>query len=78
MKTFYLIAIIHCFTFSSCKKLLQYHPAEVRPDVLQLNNQNINKLEKISQTDSFSFLVISDLQRFYDELEDFVDYENTS
>ncbi len=77
MKTFYLIAIIHCFTFSSCKKLLQYHPAEVRPDVLQLNNQNINKLEKISQTDSFSFLVISDLQRFYDELEDFVDYENT-
>ena len=61
---------------TSCKKLVQYHPAEVRPNVRDLNAHSIARLEKIPQSDTFSFAVISDLQRFYDELDDFVDYEN--
>jgi 3',5'-cyclic-AMP phosphodiesterase len=60
---------------SSCKGFL-YHPSEVRPDEKNLNALNIEKINKLPSANSFKFILVGDIQRFYDELDDFIDHVN--
>ncbi|RYY53077.1 MAG: metallophosphoesterase [Chitinophagaceae bacterium] len=64
------------FLSSSCKKMFVYHPNEVRPDETDMNAKNIAKLAAVPPASSFSFILIGDTQRFYDELDDFVKMVN--
>jgi 3',5'-cyclic-AMP phosphodiesterase len=59
----------------SCKGFL-YHPNEVRPDVKNLNAINIDKIKQLPSVTSFKFILIGDMQRFYDEMDDFIDHVN--
>lgn len=63
----------------SCKKLFTYSQNEIQLDE---NNQdqnikNIQLLQSRPQNGTFRFVVISDTQRFYEELDDFVKKINT-
>lgn len=62
----------------SCKKFIEYSPNEVRFDASQknLNQKNIARLEIAPESNSFRFAVIGDTQRFYDELDVFVNNIN--
>jgi Icc protein len=62
----------------SCKGLFQYSPNEVRleDEEKNLNAKNIAKLSSMPAKQEFRFAVIGDSQRFYDEVEDFVDSIN--
>lgn len=62
----------------SCKDLFLYSPDEVRlnENERNLNIKNIQKIKSQPSLDSFSFIVVGDSQRFYDELEDFVSVVN--
>ena len=64
------LSIITC----SCKKLFSYSANEIQVEEKD-RNQNIKNIERIQskgQNDSFRFVVISDTQRFYEELDEFV------
>ncbi len=63
---------------TSCKKLIQFHPNEVRLEEVDrnLNAKNLARLAAEPPKNSFRFAVIGDSQRFYDELADFVNYIN--
>ena len=63
--------------FTSCKKFIQYHPDEIRPAEENLNSRNIQLINNLRVKDTFSFILISDTQRFYDELEAFTAHVNT-
>lgn len=63
----------------SCEKAFTYNANEVQIEEKD-KNQNIKNLERLQskeQKDSFCFVVISDTQRFYDELDDFVEKINS-
>jgi len=67
-----LSLVLSCFLFTGCEQF-DFNPYDVR---LQLEEQDLNKknLEKITAPpihpgDTLRFAVISDTQRFYDELE---------
>ena len=81
MKIFYpLILFILFFLFLySCKKLVQFHPNEVRLEesARNLNAKNILRLEAEPKKSTFRFAVIGDSQRFYDELADLVKKVNS-
>lgn len=62
--------------FTACKRNFQYSVLEVKPLSSDLNNRAIAELGKRTAKDSFSFLIISDTQIAYDELEAFVDHAN--
>lgn len=64
------------FLFLSCKKIIQFHPEEVRVAYHHLNQENIEKIESAAAKSEYSFLVVSDLQRFYDETAEFVKHVN--
>lgn len=53
-----------------------YHPDEVRPNAKNLNAINIGKIGSLSSKTSFKFILTGDTQRFYDELDRFVDHVN--
>lgn len=53
-----------------------YHPDEVRPDKHDLNAHNIARLASLPSHNSFRFVLIGDTQRFYEELDAFVDHIN--
>lgn len=61
---------------SSCKRFM-FHPNEVRPDETALNSRNIEKITKLDTKPAFNFILLGDTQRFYEELEDFVDHVNS-
>lgn len=63
---------------ASCKDLFQYNPNEVRLEEKDknMNVKNIQKIQALPQKDSFKFIVIGDSQRFYEELDEFVDHVN--
>ncbi|MFD1768251.1 metallophosphoesterase family protein [Sphingobacterium suaedae] len=63
--------------FVACKRNFQYSVLEVKPLANNLNNKAIAKITALAPKDTFSFLVISDTQIAYDELEDFVKHANT-
>lgn len=64
--------------FSSCKDLFQYNPNEVRleADEKDLNAKNIARLRTATPKDTFRFIVIGDSQRFYEDLDKFVEHVN--
>jgi 3',5'-cyclic-AMP phosphodiesterase len=75
MKTF-LTGMALCALISSCEKFV-YHPNEVRPDFKQLNARNIEKLQSRPFKNSLRFILVGDTQRFYEELDDFVNHVNS-
>ncbi len=81
MKIFYPAALLVIFLsfLQSCKKLMQYHPNEVRleEEHRNLNVKNIARLAAEPKKRAFRFAVIGDSQRFYDELGDVVQKINT-
>lgn len=76
---FWAIGFTFLFLFSSCKKFIKYNANEIRLEEKyhNLNPKNINNLRSKAPKDSFSFIVISDSQRSYDELDDFVKKANS-
>ncbi len=77
MRSLLLVTFTLVF-LSSCQKLIKYNANEIRieeKDQFQ-NNKNIERIRSSAQKDSFSFIVISDSQRSYDELDDFVKRAN--
>jgi Icc protein len=77
MRSFAFVFIL-LFIFTSCKKLVKYNANEVRIEEKDRNQntRNIARILSTPQKDSFNFLVISDSQRSYDELDDFVKKAN--
>lgn len=73
-KTACLLLVL--LTLTSCKRFL-FHPNEVRPDEKGLNNYNIQRIAQLDTVPSFNFILIGDTQRFYEELEDFVNHVNS-
>ena len=73
-----LLTILLLIHLTSCKDLFQYSPNEVRleEEEKNLNQKNIARLQAIPVQDQIKFVVIGDSQRFYDELEDFVNNIN--
>src|SRR6187455_3237714 len=72
--SFVLLSILS----SSCKKLFSYSANEIQIEEKD-KNQNIKNIERLQSkepNDSFRFVVISDCQRFYDEMDEFVDKIN--
>lgn len=69
-----LLSILPC----SCKKLFTYSPNEIQIEEKDRNQniKNIERLQSKTQNGSFRFVVISDTQRFYDEMDDFVEKIN--
>jgi len=57
---------------------IEYNPYEVKPDkdARDLNVQNIQLINQISEKDTFIFVFAGDAQRFYDEASDLVDKVN--
>ncbi|HET6722867.1 MAG TPA: metallophosphoesterase [Chitinophagaceae bacterium] len=69
-----LFAGLLCILFFSCKKLFTYSANEIQIDEKDRNQniQNIERLRSKTQNASFRFVVITDTQRFYDEMDDFI------
>jgi Icc protein len=69
------ISLLLCFNLTSCNKF-EYSPNEVRLEENEqdLTRKNIEKLQALhlENKSSIRFAVISDTQRFYDELDDVV------
>ena len=68
--------IVALLMLSSCKRFM-FHPNEVRPDEEELNAKNISKISKLVVKPKFNFILMGDTQRFYEDLEDFVNHANT-
>ena len=69
-----LLSILSC----SCKKIFTYSANEIQIEEKD-RNQNIKNIERLhskAQGDSFRFVVISDTQRFYEEMDEFVEKVN--
>lgn len=62
---------------SSCKKFVQFHPNEVRPDEIDINAKNIARINNLPERDTFRFILTGDTQRFYDQVEAFAGHVNT-
>lgn len=64
--------------FFSCKKLFTYNTNEIQLDEKDKNQniQNIERLRSKTQNATFRFVVITDTQRFYDEMDDFIEKIN--
>ena len=68
------------FFLSSCEKLVKYNANEIdlEEKYRNLNTKNLDRLRSTTPKNSFSFIVISDSQRSYDELNDFVKKANSN
>jgi len=75
-KSHFFILLLALSLLSACKRNFQYSVLEVKPLANDLNQQAIDRLTTIPQNDTFSFLIISDTQIAYDELEAFVKHAN--
>jgi 3',5'-cyclic-AMP phosphodiesterase len=74
MKRF-LYCLLTISFICSCKGFI-YHPDEVRPNEINLNARNIERIKAIPVSHSFKFIMIGDTQQFYDEMDDFIDHVN--
>ena len=63
----------------SCKKIFRYNSSEIRLEekYRNLNSKNISSILSAPTKDSFNFLVITDSQRSYEELDEFVKKANS-
>ena len=75
---FIFIALLLSILSSSCKKLFSYSANEIQlgEKDRDQNIKNIERLQSKGQNDSFRFVVISDCQRFYEEMDEFVEKIN--
>jgi len=71
---FLFVALLLSILSSSCKKLFSYNANEIQIEEKDRNQniKNIERLQSKEQKDSFRFVVISDCQRFYEEIDEFV------
>jgi len=71
---FLFAALLLSILSSSCKKLFSYNANEIQIEEKDRNQniKNIERLQSKEQKDSFRFVVISDCQRFYEEIDEFV------
>lgn len=72
----FLLLFLIVFLTISCKRNFQYSVLEVRPLAKNLNAKALEQIRQLPQKDTFSFLVISDTQIAYDELQRFVKHAN--
>lgn len=70
------LLIIPFFILGACKRNFQYSVLEVRPYANELNHKAIASIDELAPKDTFSFLIISDTQIAYDELQDFAEHAN--
>ena len=79
MVRFLLTAMLLSVFLISCEKTFTYNPNEIRIEEKDKNQntKNLERLQSKGQKDSFCFVVISDTQRFYDEMDDFVEKVNS-
>jgi len=63
----------------SCEKTFTYNANEIKIEEKDRdqNTKNLERLLSKPKSDSFNFVVISDTQRFYEELDDFVEKVNS-
>jgi Icc protein len=75
---FLLTVLVLSIFLISCEKTFSYNANEIQivESDREQNIKNLDSLRSKQQTDSFSFIVISDTQRFYEELDDFVEKVN--
>ena len=75
---FLFVALLLSILSSSCKKLFSYNANEIQIEEKDRNQniKNIERLQSKEQNDSFRFVVISDCQRFYEEVDEFVEKIN--
>jgi len=71
-----LYCVLLLLMMASCKQFM-FHPNEVKPDEEALNNRNIEKIMKLETKTVFNFILLGDTQRFYEDLEDFVNHVNS-
>jgi hypothetical protein len=75
---FLFAALLLSILSSSCKKLFSYSANEIQIEEKDRdqNIKNIERLQSKEQNDSFRFVVISDCQRFYEEMDEFIEKIN--
>jgi Icc protein len=78
MRSLIAVVFFSCLLIS-CKKIFKYNAGEIRLEekYRNLNSKNISSILSVPPKNSFKFLVISDSQRSYDELDDFVKKANS-
>lgn len=59
----------------SCKRFM-FHPNEIRPQAKALNAFNVERIKALPKKESFNFILLGDTQRFYDEVDGFIDHVN--
>jgi Icc protein len=77
MIRFFIILLLSTFLIS-CEKTFTYNANEIQIDEKDKdqNTKNIERLRSKPDNGSFNFVVISDTQRFYEELDDLVEKLN--
>jgi 3',5'-cyclic-AMP phosphodiesterase len=63
------------FIFFSCKHFV-FHPNEIRVQQKDLNSRNIEKIKTLPAKAVFRFILLGDTQRFYNEVDDFIEHAN--
>lgn len=76
MRRSILYCLLQLLTLASCKQFL-FHPNEVRPDEKGLNNYNIERIANLDTAQAFNFILLGDTQRFYEDLDDFINHVNS-
>jgi len=73
MRSIFAVLLLSILS-SSCKKIFSYSANEIKIGEKDRNQniKNIERLQSKEQKDSFRFVVISDCQRFYEEIDEFV------
>jgi hypothetical protein len=76
---FLVTVLVSSIFLISCEKTFSYNANEIQIEEKDSdqNTKNLERLRSKPQDGSFNFIVISDTQRFYDELDDFVEKANS-
>jgi predicted MPP superfamily phosphohydrolase len=74
-----IIVTLFIILFTSCKKTFRYNSSEIRLEEKHkdLNSKSISSILSAPVKDSFNFLVITDSQRSYNDLDEFVQKANS-
>ena len=76
---FLLTTLVLSIFLISCEKTFTYNANEIQigESDRDQNTKNLERLQSKPQSNSFNFVVIGDTQRFYEELDDFVEKINS-
>ncbi|MFD2553044.1 metallophosphoesterase family protein [Sphingobacterium tabacisoli] len=75
---FVSVAMLFIALLTSCNRNFQFSVLEVKPLDRDINQKAIDRIKQLTPRDTFSFLVFSDTQVAYDELESFVAHVNST